>query len=175
MKQVLQTVLTLLVLAGAVPAQNSHFDRFEFLLGRWSGTGSGFGNQQSKIESGFSLVMDGKYIQVKNHSVFEPTESKPQGEEHTDMGFFSYDKARDRIVYRQFNSEGYVNQYLLNDSLSSDSSLVFETEIIENFIPGGKARWTIIKTGEKEIETIFDVSFPGKEFACFGRNQLTRK
>jgi len=46
--------------------------------------------------------------------------------------------------------------------------LVFETEMIENFVPGGKARWTIRKISESQIETTFDVSFPDKEFTCFG-------
>jgi hypothetical protein len=62
-----------------------------------------------------------------------------------------------------------------NDSLSTESNLMFETEIIENFVEGGRARWTIKKISDYEIDTIFDVSFPGKEFACFGTNKLTKK
>jgi len=68
-----------------------------------------------------------------------------------------------------------VNQYVLNDSLSSDTVLEFETEIIENFVPGGKARWTTKKLADDQIETIFDVSFPEKEYACFEKNILTKK
>jgi len=29
--------------------------------------------------------------------------------------------------------------------------------------------------GPDNIETIFDVSFPGKEYACYGANRLSRK
>jgi len=155
--------------------QTSPFDNVGFILGEWKGAGSGFGNEKSSIESCFHLIMDGKYIEVKNESNFEPTEQKPDGEYHIDKGFVSYDESRKLLVYRQFNNEGYVNQYVLNDSLSNASLLIFETETIENFIPGGKARWTIKKISNAEIETTFDVLFPGKEYTCFGVTKLTRK
>lgn len=151
--------------------QTNNFERLSFILGDWTGSGSGFGNDQSKIESSIQLVMDGKYIEVVNESKFDPTEKNPEGEHHIDKGFISFDKSRNKIVFRQFNNEGYFNQYVLNDSLSDGSTLVFETEFIENFVPGGKAKWTIKKISEKEIETIFDVSF-GKEYSCFGINKL---
>jgi hypothetical protein len=63
----------------------------------------------------------------------------------------------------------------LNHTLSNDSILVFETESIENFVPSGKARWTIKIVSENQIETTFDVSFPGKEYTCFGVNVLEKR
>ena len=169
---VIGLTLTVVVLSFG---QTNTFDKINFVIGEWVGTGSVFGNEKSKIESSFQFVMDGKYIEVRNESRFEPAEKKPEGDYHIDKGFISYDKARKSIVFRQFNNEGYINQYLLNDSLSNDSLLVFETEIIENFVPGGKARWTIKKISEMEIETIFEVSFPNKEYTCFGVNKLSKK
>lgn len=168
-------ILGLTLTFGFTFAQTTHFDRISFLIGDWTGTGSGFGNNKSKIESNFQLVMDGKYIEVKNESWFEPTENNPQGEHHVDKGFISFDNSRKTLVFRQFNNEGYINQYLLIDSLSNDSTLVFETEIIENFVPGGKARWTIKKITENQIETTFDVSFPTKGYSCMGINSLSKK
>lgn len=156
-------------------AQSSPFEGISFILGEWVGSGSGFGNKKSSIESSFQLVMNGSYIKVRNESEFEPTAEKPEGETHIDEGFISYNKHRNTIVFRQFNIEGYINTYLLNDSLSSDKKLVFLTEDIENFVPGGSARWTINKIDADQIETIFDVSFPGREYTCFGTNQLRRK
>ena len=119
--------------------------------------------------------MNAAYIEVKNESYFDPTENKPEGEHHIDWGMISYDKSRKKIIFRQFNSEGYVNRYVLNDALSKDSLLVFETENIENFVEGGKARWTIRKLQMDEIETIFDVSLPGRKYACFGTNKLVKE
>ena len=54
-------------------AQSNVFEKIDFILGEWSGTGSGFGNEKSKIESSFQLVMEGKYIEVTNESKFDPT------------------------------------------------------------------------------------------------------
>ncbi|MBN2638002.1 MAG: hypothetical protein JXR65_02805 [Bacteroidales bacterium] len=59
--------------------------------------------------------------------------------------------------------------------LSNDSLLVFETELIENFVSGGSARWTIKKTSTDKLETTFDVYFPNKGYTCFGENNLEKE
>jgi len=164
----------LIATSALLSAQTNPFERISFILGEWEGTGFGFGNEKSKIESSFNLVMNDGYIKVRNESIFEPTADNPEGERHIDEGFISYDKTRDLIVFRQFNIEGYINTYLLVDSLSNENKLIFQTESIENFVSGGSARWTIIRIDDKHIETIFDVSFPDQGYTCFGTNQLRR-
>lgn len=133
-------------------------------MGEWNGTGSGFGNESSTVETFFKSVMNDRYIEFKNESWFEPTSNTPE---------------RDLIFIRQFQVEGYINQYILADSLSNDTMLVFESESIENFVPGGKARWTIKKISDNQIETIFDVAFPNSDYSCMGeinsRNNGQRK
>jgi hypothetical protein len=156
-------------------AQNVLEEKFHALLGEWYGAGEGFSGGESHIQSSFLITLDGQYLEVKNHSEFQPTEQQPEGENHIDHGYISYDKSLQKSIYRQFNNEGYVNQYVLNNHDSSDSIFIFETEIIENFVPGGQARLTIIIQRPDRIKTLFDVSFPGKEFACFGTNRLIRK
>ena len=168
------TLLSFILTISFSFGQTNNFEKLSFVLGNWTGSGSGFGNDKSKIESSFQLIMDSNYIEVVNESKFEPTEKNPEGEHHIDKGFISYDKSRNAIICRKFNNEGYYNQYILNDSLSNENILVFETEFIENFVPGGKAKWTIKKLNDKEIETVFDVSF-GKDYTCFGTNKLIRK
>lgn len=155
-------------------AQQNSLEKLKFIIGDWNGSGVGFGNATSTITASYNFVMNKKYIEVKHESQFKPTEKNPKGDHHIDNGFISYDSSRKKIVYRQFNNEGYINQYILNEKLSTDTSLIFETEIIENFVPGGKARYTINKISENEIETIFDVSFPNKEYNCFGTNKLIK-
>jgi len=71
--------------------QTNPFDRISFIRGDWTGTGSGFGINKSKIKSNFQLTMGRKYIEVKNESWFEPTEKNPKGEHHIDNGFMSFD------------------------------------------------------------------------------------
>ncbi len=175
MKSKIQVFCWVLMISVSLNAQNSPFERISFIIGEWEGMGTGFGNEKSTISSGFKLVMADQYIEVINQSKFEPTNNKPEGEFHVDKGFISFDKIRNLIVFRQFNIEGYVNTYLLIDSLSTDETLVFQTETIENFMPGGKAQWTIKKIDENQIETVFDVSFSNQGYTCFGTNRLKRK
>lgn len=156
-------------------SQSRPFDRLNFLLGTWEGEGTGFGNEKSAVHSEFNLVIGDQFIEVSNQSWFEPSGDNQEGEIHLDRGYISYDKTRDKIIFRQFHIEGYVNTYVLVDSLSSPDILVFRTESIENFMPGGKAQWTIRKTDETHIVTIFDVSFSGAGYTCFGTNRLQKK
>ncbi len=107
MKKIAVLIISLFLTNGPIFGQSNPFEKISFVLGDWTGTGAGFGNEKSKIESSFNFVMDGKYIEV--------------------------------------NNEGFINQYVLNDSLSNNSLLVFESEIIENFVAGGKVCWTIKK------------------------------
>jgi hypothetical protein len=174
MKRLIFLLSSLVMIVVSVFGQSNPLDPMDFLIGDWSGTGSGFGNEKSRIESRFLWVMNGTYIEVINDSKFDPTDKKPEGENHIDRGFIIYDRIREKIILRQFNSEGYVNQYILSDSLSDDSTLVFETESIEN-LPNGKARWTIKRISESEYETTFDVSFTGDEYSCMGVNHLKKR
>jgi len=174
------TALSILCLLLTLPfstikAQESNWAEFDYLIGNWIGSGEGFSSGQSSIQSSFEYLMNNKYIKVTNRSVFKPSDKSPEGSIHEDWGIISYDKNRKVYVFRQFHNEGFVNHYILNDSLSNDLVLIFETEVIENFVEGGTARFTIIKHEEEYIETVFDVSFPGKDYTCFGRNELYRK
>ena len=148
--------------------------KFEFIIGQWNGSGMGYGGTTSTVKTSFELVMNGQFIEVKNESVFKPTEKNPKGEIHTDWGLISFDKQRKVFVFRQFHVEGFVNQYILNETESTTTKLVFETEYIENFILGGKARWTININEGNLVETIFDLQMPGKEFVNYGINTYKR-
>lgn len=168
------SLIFVLILSSLLIHSQDIWNPFNSILGNWKGNGTGFSSGKSNIESSFNLVLDNKYIEVKNESHFEPTDNNPAGEVHKDRGLISYDKNNKKYVFRQFHNEGFVIQYIMNEAMSNDSVIVFDSEIIENFVEGGKARFTINILSENEIETLFDVSFPGKEFACFGKNNLQK-
>ena len=93
---------------------------------------------------------------------------------HEDIGVFSFDSARKRVVFRQFHIEGFVNQYVL-DPASTPRRLILTTEAIENIPAGWRARETYELTGADELEEIFELAEPGKEFAVYSRNRLRRQ
>jgi hypothetical protein len=100
-------------------------------------------------------------------------EKNPAGEVHEDVGLFSFDKARKKIVFRQFHTEGFVNQYVA-DGDAKAGTLVFTTEAIENIPAGWRARETYILTGTDQLEEVFELAPPGKDFELYSRNRLTR-
>jgi len=148
--------------------------RFENLIGRWEGTGTGFGNSTSVVTAEYIWILNKQFLEVKHHAEFEPTDQNAEGEVHDDLGIISFNKERNVVVFRQYHNEGYFNEYVLNDSLSSPTQLIFESERIENFVPGGRAQFTINVQGTDKIQTVFDVGFPGREMACFGTNELKK-
>jgi len=166
--------LSLVLIISCSWSQTDYWQILENLNGKWNGTGEGFSGGQSQIHSEFSSILDGKYLQISNESFFPPATDQEIGEVHKDMGVVSHDKNRNLIVFRQFHNEGFINQYILNDGLSRPDSLIFESEIIENFVDGGRARFTIKIINTNQIETFFDVSFPEQEFSCYGHNKLSR-
>ena len=96
--------------------------------------------------AGVRCVFGARFIQVRNRSIYLPREKNPKGETHEDIGFLGFDSSRKRMVFRQFHSEGFVNQYVLELNSTPDR-LVFTTEAIENIPSGFRARETYVLTG----------------------------
>jgi IstB-like ATP binding protein len=65
------------------------------------------------LEREYTEMFGSRFIHVRNRSTYAPQEKNPKGEVHEDLGVFSYDGARKRIVLRQFHVEGFVNQYVM--------------------------------------------------------------
>lgn len=94
---------------------------------------------------------------------------------HEDIGYFSYDNGRKTFILRQFHIEGFVNQFKL-DSISPDKkTLVFMTESIENIPAGFKAKETYRILSDDELEEIFEIAEPGKDFAVYSKVKLERQ
>lgn len=142
------------------------------LVGKWTGTSEGQPGK-GKVEREYERVLGARFIQVRNRSIYPPQEKNPKGETHEDVGFLSFDSSRKRIVFRQFHSEGFVNQYVL-ESNSTPDRLVFTSETLENIPSGFRARETYVLTGSDQFEEIFEVAEPGKEFEVYSRSRLTR-
>jgi hypothetical protein len=142
------------------------------LVGRWTGTSEGKpGN--GTVEREYARILGSRFIQLHNRSSYPAQERNPKGEVHEDRGIFSFDKARKRIVLRQFHIEGFVSQYVL-DAAEKPGVLVFTTEAIENIPAGWRARETYIMSGPNQLEEVFELAEPGKDFELYSRTRLTR-
>jgi hypothetical protein len=142
------------------------------LIGRWVGTAEGQPGKGT-VERVYERVLGSRFIQVRNRSTYPPQEKNPKGEEHEDLGFFSFDRARKAIVFRQFHVEGFVNQYVL-DPASTAERIVFTSEAIENIPPGWRARETYVRSTPDQLEEVFELAEPGKDFEVYSRSRLKR-
>jgi len=142
------------------------------LVGKWTGTSGGQpGN--GTVEREYEPTLGGRFIRVHNRSTYPPQEKNPKGEKHEDEGFFSFDRARKRIVLRQFHVEGFVNTYA-QDLDAGAGTIAFTTEGIENIPAGFRARETYLLQGPDELEEVFELAEPGQPFAVYSRTRLKR-
>ena len=125
------------------------------------------------MEREYEPILGSRFIQVRNRSTYPPQEKNAKGETHEDIGIFSFDTNRKQVTLRQFHTEGFVNQYVLDPSAAS-GRLVLVTEAIENIPAGWRARETYVLTGTDQLEEIFELAPPGKDFEPYSHSRLTR-
>ena len=172
-----RTLAAALALACAAPAlaqpvTPEPFAPIASLVGKWTGTTEGQPGAGT-VEREYERVMGGRFIRVKNRSTYPPQAKNPKGENHEDAGFFSFDRARKRLVLRQFHVEGFVNTYA-QELESKPGTVVFVTEGIENVPAGYRARETYIVHSPDDIEEVFELAETGKAFELLSRTRLKR-
>lgn len=166
-------LFALLSSASAFDARQADpFEPVAFMIGRWQSTiegqpGKGVGRRE------YTRVLNSRFIRIVNRSEYPPSERNPKGEIHEDEGFFSFDRARKRLVLRQFHIEGFVNQFV-QDLDTTAGVLVFSSEALENVPAGYRARETYIRKGPDLFEEIFELAPPDKPFETYSRQTFTR-
>jgi hypothetical protein len=163
------------LLIGQINKQDSIWKPFKYFVGKWEGAGVMDQVNKGKYERSYQFIFNNKFIEVNNKSTYPPTEKKPSGEVHEDLGIISYDKGRKTFVLRQFHIEGFVNQYKL-DSISPDKkTIVFLSENIENIAPGFKAKESYQLLNDKEFIETFELAGPGGSFEVYSKVKLVRQ
>jgi hypothetical protein len=159
-------------MSSSAAARNAPLQALEVLIGRWAGTSEGEPGT-GRVEREYSRILNGKFVRLTNRTVYPEQAKNPKGEVHEDIGIFSFDSARKRIVLRQFHVEGFVNQYVAELDAKA-GTLVFVSEAIENIPAGYRARETYVVHGPDELEEIFELAEPGKPFAVYSRARMKR-
>ena len=166
-------LLTVVMIAIGAAAQSDPWAPVRVFEGRWEGTVTGKpGKQFSSRE--YRFIQGGKFLSQQDNSVYEPKPGDTKRGTREDFGFFSYDANLKKIVWRQFHSESFVNEYTL-DSVSADvKSLEFVTVRIENLPPGWRAKKSYRILSADEMEETFSLAPPGKDFDVYTVAHLKR-
>ena len=154
------------------PAAADPFERLAFLIGKWEGTSDGQPGKGT-VRREYVRALNERFVRVRNRSEYPAQPKHPKGEIHEDEGFFSFDQARKRLVFRQFHTEGFVNTYV-EAAESSAPKVVFASEAIENIPAGVRARETYLVQGADAFEEVFELAEPAKPFEVYSRTRFTR-
>lgn len=172
-KLVFILLLIPLVTQAQLSKQDSVWLPLKSFIGKWTGESEGQPGK-GKYERSYELVLNKKFIEVKNKSTYPPSANNPKGEVHEDHGFISYDWARKTFVLRQFHIEGFVNQYKMESISPDGKTIVFISESIENIPEGFRAKETYHIINNDEFTETFELAEPGKNFALYSSATLKR-
>lgn len=164
--------LSTLVAMGQPAQYSAALNAVQPFIGKWQGTSEGQPGTGTLTRE-YRAVLQDRFIEETNRSVYPPQQKNPKGEVHEHRGFFSFDSARKTVVFRQFHVEGFVNQYVL-ESPTKPGVLVFVSEAIENIPKGYRARETYTFISASEFEEVFEIAEPGKDFELYSRARLKR-
>ncbi len=158
---------------GTTPAKPDPFAPVRFMVGTWKGEDSGQAGHASSDRT-YAFEMGEAFLVAHNTAVYPPQAQNAKGQTHRDAGFISYDRVRRVLVFRQFHSEGFVNQYLHDVAASRPDTVVFVTEVIENMGLGWRAREAYRRTGPDTMVETFELAEPRKPFEVYSVCKLTR-
>lgn len=143
------------------------------LAGDWVGVGEGEPGISSATRHG-ERVHEGNYIRIEGRSVYPKQDANKKGEIHTQTDWWSYDRARKRLVLRQFDNLGFVSTYVEDPAASRPGHLVLLSENLENVPTGWRARYTYDFKSDGEYEERFELDPTGKGFQIYTFNRFLK-
>ncbi len=139
-----------------------------FLVGRWTGVGSGKPGEAISGGTTFELRLDGKVLLRDNRAEYAAAEPGKPNVVHSDLMVIYPDGGGFRADY--FDSEGHVIHYAVSFP-EPGKAVVFETD------PGGKGpRFRLVygAAPDGSLTVDFLIAPPGGEFKSYVKGALKR-
>jgi len=165
--------LVLIATSSGIAEPPSRLDGLLWLAGDWRSVGEGEPGA-SASERHAEAFLDGRYLRMDGRSVYPKQERNPNGEIHTQLDVWSYDKARDALVLRQFDNLGFVTTYVLDKTASTSERLVLVAEQLENIPQGWRARYTFTFKPPNEYHEMLELDPNGNGFKSYVSNRFLR-
>ncbi len=175
MKRVVCGALCCLVIAAAeARAESDPWAALRVFTGEWHGSSVGKPGKGSSTRE-YHFVLGNQFLYQHDISTYEATSAASPGVNHEDLGYFSYDKVLQALVWRQFHSEGLVNEYRLASVSADGSRIEFVTTRIENLPAGWRAKKVYRVVSHDQVDEEFWLAGPGQELSLYTQTQLKRK
>ncbi len=151
------------------PRPEAWSSALELLAGTWEGEidgklGVGKGMRR------YEFVLGGRFLLSRHLSVRLPQAKSAKGDQHEEIGVFSYDTERKTIVYREFMVEGVVVQ---SPCAVTGTKVVCTSESVESG-PGIRARLTLEIADRFRFTEKYELAFPGEELQPYVTVHWTR-
>lgn len=157
--------------AQATPAED-RLGAMAWVLGDWTGAGEGQPGR-STSERHAARIQNDHFIQVSGQSIYLPQAGNPDGETHTQLDVWSFDRQRGVLVMRQFDSLGFASTYVQDLAASTDGRIVLVSEHLENVPAGMRARYTYAHPSDNEYSELFELDM-GRGFEIYVSNRFVR-
>ena len=141
----------------------------KLLAGSWEGDIDGKLGKGKGVRR-YEFIMDDQFLLCRHRSVRLPQEKSPNGDQHEEMGVFSFDSQRKTLVYREFMSEGVV---VRSPCKVDGMKVVCTSEAVESG-PGIRARLTLEITDRYRFTEVYELGWPGKDIEHYFTNHWTR-
>jgi len=162
-----------LLVAMSAAAQTDPWATLRSLEGNWGGAIWGKPGKGTSTRE-FRLELSGHFLSQRNQCVFESKSADAKPAVHEDFSMLSYDANQKKIVWRQYHSEGFVHEYVLDSTSDDGKTLDFVSTRMENMPPEfrAKERYRLLASGE--LEATFWLAPPGKDFEVYTQALLKR-
>ena len=146
--------------------QNTSWEKWNWLVGNWSGEGSGQPGQGGGTFS-FTTDLDENIMVRKSHSEYPASENKP-AVIHDDLMIIYRDIKGNPSNAIYFDNEGHTIEYQIS---YNEESIVFVSKKVPN-VPVFRLTYTFLDS--KTVNTKFEMSQDGENFFSYIEGKSVR-
>ncbi len=160
-----------IVQSSAAAAENDVWAPLQFLVGTWTGVGSGQPGEALTGETTFSYELDRNVLVRMNKAEYPPKPGQKAAQVHEDLLMIYPAPGGKEFKGVYFDNEGHVINYTI-PLPSKPSSVVFDSEASEK---GPRFRLVYEMTKEGLLSVEFLIAPPGGEFKSYTKGVLKRQ
>lgn len=143
---------------------------FQFLVGTWSGAGSGKPGETITGSTTFSLELGGKVMVRKNRAEYAQASSGAPKTIHEDLMVIYLQSGDDKVQAIYFDNEGHVINYTASFPVRQPS-VVFESMAAEN---SPRFRLVYEQGSDGVLTAEFFIAPPGSDFKSYVKGTVIK-